>query len=175
MEVAANIRRAVVGDIDEVAGLAIARTGGLHHEWVKRLAEDLINPERALWVVDDAGKVVGYGRVHFFRSSPDAPPQVAPDGFYLIGLCISEGYRRRGLGRALTKARLDWIALRETRAWFFTNARNAASLRLHTQLGFHEVTRNFEYPGVQFDGGVGVLCTVELAGPQHTDRSRLFD
>lgn len=43
-------------------------------------------------------------------------------------------------------------------------ARNVASLRLHAKLSFVEVTRDFSYPGVEFSGGVGVLCRADVTG-----------
>jgi ribosomal protein S18 acetylase RimI-like enzyme len=158
----AGVRMATAADVDAVTELAVSRAGGEHEQWMKRLTKDLVDHERGLWVADRGGKVIGYGRVLRFRAAPDAPASTSPDGFYLIGLGISAGHRRQGLARAITQARLEWIAARATEAWYFTNARNEASLRLHAQLGFHEVTRDFVFPGVDFDGGTGVLCTVEL-------------
>jgi hypothetical protein len=55
------------------------------------------------------------------------------------------------------------IAGRAPEAWYVTNARNHRSLRLHERLGFREVTRDFVFPGVTFEGGVGVLSRAELA------------
>jgi hypothetical protein len=52
---------------------------------------------------------------------------------------------------------MRWIFEHVPEAWYFTNARNHASLALHAKLGFVEVTRDFSYPNVSFDGGVGVL------------------
>jgi len=116
--------------------------------------------------VAELGEIVGYGRVHRFRASADAPPGVAPDGYYLIGLGVSPQHQRHGIGRAITRARLSWIARRASMAWYFTNARNEASLRLHRELGFREVTRDFSYPGVTFEGGVGILSSVQFSpGP----------
>ncbi len=66
------------------------------------------------------------------------------------------------IGRALTEERLAWIRGRAREAWYFANARNDASLELHRQLGFVEVTRTFWYPAVSFDGGEGVLCRLSL-------------
>lgn len=37
-------------------------------------------------------------------------------------------------------------------------------LGLHASLGFVKVTRDFTFPGVEFRGGVGVLCRVDLTG-----------
>lgn len=158
----AEVRLATAADLDAVAELAISRAAGEHEQWVKRLTEDLVDHERGLWVADRGGEVIGYGRVHRFKPAPDAPPLTAPAGFYLSGLGVSESNRRQGLGRAITRARLEWIAARATEAWFFTNARNEISLRLHAQLGFREVTRAFVFPGVEFEGGTGVLCVVEF-------------
>ncbi len=44
----------------------------------------------------------------------------------------------------------------------FANARNRASIALHAAFGFEEVTRDFEVPGVTFEGGVGVLFRAVL-------------
>ena len=57
---------------------------------------------------------------------------------------------------------MGWAAERAEEMWYFTNAGNRASLRLHEALGFAEVTRDFVFPGVTFTGGVGVLCRAKL-------------
>jgi hypothetical protein len=36
---------------------------------------------------------------------------------------------------------------------------------LHARLGFVEVSRDFAFPGVRFDGGVGVLCRAARQQP----------
>jgi ribosomal protein S18 acetylase RimI-like enzyme len=78
---------------------------------------------------------------------------------------IDPAWRRRGLGRALTVARLEWLAERADVVWCFTGARNEASLALHEALGFREATRDFSFPGVTFQGGAGgVLLRLELRG-----------
>jgi hypothetical protein len=63
----------------------------------------------------------------------------------------------------LTLARLDWIAGRHDQAFYFTNARNVASIELHREFGFAEVTRDFTFPGASFEGGIGVLFRAALA------------
>ena len=70
----------------------------------------------------------------------------------------------------MTQARLSWIAERAPEAWYFTNRLNHASRRLHEELGFREITREFVYPGVQFGGGVGILCSVRLSDERGHDR-----
>ena len=74
--------------------------------------------------------------------------------------------RRRGVGHALTDARLRWIAERAEHAWTFVNARNHASIDLHAAFGFEEVTRDVAFPVVTFEGGEGILFRATLrSGP----------
>jgi hypothetical protein len=49
--------------------------------------------------------------------------------------------------------------------YYFANSRNEASIAMHAGFGFTEPRRPFEFPGVMFEGGVGVLfcLTRELA------------
>ncbi len=61
------------------------------------------------------------------------------------------------MAAALTRARLDWISNKADEAWYFANARNAASIALHESFAFEEVTRSVSFPRVAFDGGEGIL------------------
>ncbi|MFI6581795.1 GNAT family N-acetyltransferase [Embleya sp. NPDC050493] len=108
---------------------------------------------------DRADPVVGYARAVHLDPSP-----TAPTGYYLAGIVVAPDARRTGAGLRLTRARLAWIAERADSAWYFTNARNTASLRLHESLGFHEESRDFAIPGVSFAGGRGILAHLTLDG-----------
>ncbi len=166
--VAVVTRQAASADIAAAAALAMLHSGDDLAGWSERLREDLAACDRLL-VVGERDEVVAYGRVRRFQAPADAPANVAPDGYYLSGLVVSPAHRGHGIGRAITQARLAWIAGRATEAWYFTNARNQRSLRLHQELGFREITRGFVFPGVHFAGGTGVLSRVTLAnrlGPQ---------
>jgi len=57
---------------------------------------------------------------------------------------------------------LNWIAQRDRYAYYFANAQNRVSIELHEQFGFMELTQDFTYPGVTFEGGIGILFRVEL-------------
>jgi ribosomal protein S18 acetylase RimI-like enzyme len=85
------------------------------------------------------------------------PVDHAPSGWYLTGVTVLPPYRRAGLARRLTTARLGWIAERTDEAWYFANAQNAASIRLHDELGFTEVSRAAAIHGVTFADGEGIL------------------
>ena len=130
--------------------------------WRTSLLEDLESPDRLLVVAECADEVIGYGRVLRFVPQPDAPTDIAPAGYYLMGLVVHADHRRQGVGAALTRARIDWISTRADAAWYFANARNAASIALHEPFGFEEVTRSFFYPQVDFDGGEGILFRLRL-------------
>ena len=127
------------------------------------LSRDIGDPERHLVVAVDRRAIVGYGRARLFEPSADAPADTAPRGYYLTGLFVDPRHRRRGIGEVLTTARLDWIAERAADAWFFANARNVTSIRLHERLGFEEATRHFSFPGLTFDGGEGILFRLQLS------------
>lgn len=137
--------------------------------WEVSLTASVTDPDRMLHVADDAGRIAGYARTTYWERPADAPPNAAPTGWYLIGLVVSPDYRRRGVGRALTDARLAAVAARASEVWYFANALNRSSLDLHTGLGFEEVTRDFWFPGLTFDGGEGVLARARL--PRRDDRS----
>jgi MYXO-CTERM domain-containing protein len=140
---------------ERAEGVAVARP---------RFERDLEQNERCLFVATVGGVFAGYGRVARFEPPDDAPANVAPAGLYLLGALVARRFRRRGVGRALTQARMAWALERADTIWYFANARNEASLRMHEHLGFVEVTRDFWFPRVRFDGGVGVLFRSTGAG-----------
>jgi ribosomal protein S18 acetylase RimI-like enzyme len=141
-------------------------SGGEHSQWLTRLSEDLNRPGTCLLVAEDDGQIAGYGRVRRFDPDPQGPANLAPSGYYLLGIVVHPAHRGRGIGDQLTLARMTWTAALAPEIWYFTNAANQASLRLHQRLGFHEVTRDFTYPGVTFTGGTGVLCRARLSPEQ---------
>jgi ribosomal protein S18 acetylase RimI-like enzyme len=140
-----------------------AALGGDPDVWRRSFADDLRLPDRALFVARPSSgeEIVGYGRIRFFEGDPDQA-RVAPAGHYLSGVMVQPAYRRRGVARALTIARLDHLAEWADESWYYTNVTNAASRALHGSLGFEEVTTDFEYPGMTFEGGIGILCRIDL-------------
>jgi ribosomal protein S18 acetylase RimI-like enzyme len=152
------IRSATGADLDRLAAIRAAREG-------EEPAKSRAVFERALARGDDSlllvaeidDDVAGYGRAGRFAPPPDAPSNCAPEGWYLTGVVVAPPHRRRGVGLALTTARLAWIGERADTAWYFANPRNRATIDLHARLGFVEVTRDFWFPGVTFAGGTGVL------------------
>jgi ribosomal protein S18 acetylase RimI-like enzyme len=151
------------GDLESCVALAVlAAPERSAIDWRESLGRDIENPEHHLVVAASGGAIIGYGRVRLFEPNAEAPPGTAPGGYYLTGIFVLPEQRRRGIGAALTHARIDWISQRAADAWFFANARNTASIELHRQFGFEEVTRRFSFPGLTFDGGEGILFRLRL-------------
>ena len=117
-----------------------------------------------LWVAKSGASVVGFAKAHRFVPPDRAPANVAPEGWYLAGVVVAHAFRRRGVGTSLTLERLRWISRCASRAYYFANALNRASIDLHERLGFTELTRTFWYPGAEFTGGAGILFVRDLTG-----------
>jgi ribosomal protein S18 acetylase RimI-like enzyme len=158
-----SIREGGEADLEDCAVLAsLAERERPTGQWREALRRDLEGLEHVLVVAEAGQAIVGYGRARLFERAPDAAADTVPHGFYLTGVFVLPEQRRRGIARALTQARLDWIGERADEAWYFTNARNTASIDLHRRLGFEEVTRRFSFPGLTFDGGEGILFRLGL-------------
>lgn len=161
------LRPAEPRDLDALAALRAAREGEdptRSRGVFTRVLQAAPGGDRLLLVAERAGEILGYGRAGPWTPPPDAPRNPAPAGWYLLGVVVAPEHRRRGVGSALTRARLDWIAERASCAWYFASARNRVTLALHERFGFVEVTRDFRFPGVSFTGGVGILFRAELGG-----------
>ena len=138
------MRKGRADDVDACIYLAlIAAADSDASIWRTSLLEDIAKSDRLLVVAERAEEVIGYGRVLRFVPEPDAPADIAPSGYYLMGLVVHPDHRRRRVAAALTQARLDWISKHADDAWYFANARNAASIALHAPFGFEEATRSF--------------------------------
>lgn len=157
-----TIREAGSQDIEGVAALAELAGDGDYEDLVGQIRAWWKQKNRHLVVAVSSDRVVGYGRASRFEPDHEAPEGTAPRGWYLVGLRVDPEWRGRGIGRELTRARLEWIGRHSTEAWYFANERNEVSRRLHSTMGFEEVTREFSFPGVSFEGGVGVLARAEL-------------
>ncbi|MES1175870.1 MAG: GNAT family N-acetyltransferase [Myxococcales bacterium] len=158
------IRPLRVADLQAAAGIiAVCAEGDVAHQLAlleRRLARG--KPDDALIVAELCGELVGVGRVSYFEPAEEAPQNAAPSGYYLLGVNVAPQHRRRGVGRALTEARLDWIKKRAPVAWFFTAASNEASIRLHEGFGFRRNTSDFWFPTVDFGEAGGILFSLAL-------------
>ena len=150
--------------------------GGDESGWSATLVRQIAAPDGAVFVAEVHGQVVGHAHVARHEQPVDAPVEAAPSGPYLLGVLVDPRWRRRGVGEALTDSRLAWAWERDSSVYYFANARNRSSIDLHARLGFHELTRDFSFPGATFAGGVGILYRAERPagarpeGPTGADR-----
>jgi aminoglycoside 6'-N-acetyltransferase I len=160
------LRVATPGDRSALCSIAAERSGRkplAHRAGFTKLLGPLSRRGSArVLVAEWEGRVVGFGVSRRFRPSPKAAPNAAPAGWYLAGMIVTPSVRRRGIGRLLVQARLEWIAQRSGAAYYVANVRNVVSIELHRRVGFVEQTRDFTMPGVRFDGSSGALFRIEL-------------
>ena len=165
------IREARKQDIEQLAELNHKRYGGKLPEIIEGFEREIAGlyetDEHLLIVAEYENKLVGFARAKSFEPPPTAPPNICPEGWYLTGIIVASEYRRKGIASALTKERLNWIAKRSERAYYFANAQNKVSIDMHKQFVFTEISRNFVYPDVSFEGGEGILFKADL---QKSDR-----
>ena len=92
-----------------------AKAASQPHIWRgSRSYSPAASPPKALVLAAEHGpSLVGIAKITRFSPPPDSPPNVAPAGWYLSGVIVAEDHRRRGIGRRLTQARLNWIAERD--------------------------------------------------------------
>jgi len=85
-----------------------------------------------------------------------------PGGYYLPGVIVDPAHRGHGIGGLLVRARIDFAWSAGAPAlYYFANSRNATTIALHAKFGFREIQRPFQFPGVEFEDGVGVLFRLE--------------
>jgi aminoglycoside 6'-N-acetyltransferase I len=149
-----HIREATMDDLGQVAAVCDA-SGRM------RWTSEMIAPTsgRVVLVAVTQDEVVGVAKTHLH---PD-PEGTAPAGHYLGGVEVVPRFRRRGLGSALTRARLEWIWSRDSTAYYFTNEHNTASIRMHEALNFRPVARFSEIHGVTADDGRSELILFEAS------------
>jgi len=177
------VRFARLEDAPFLAEITVERDGGslaarclrFEREIARAPTPDSVFSQGRLWVAEHWGSCLGFGRAAYFvgtdtgfdaatDTETDAagtllPTRMAssPVGWYLTGMIVESGHRRRGIGAALTEARLAWIRTQANEVFYFANAHNLTSIALHAQFGFEERTRDFRIPGVEFEGGRGIL------------------
>lgn len=142
--------------VGQCAALAVERNGLDIETWHGSFERSLEREDRQTFVALKDGHVLGYASITWMDPVADGGAN-APEGWYLTGVVVHPHARRRGVGRRLTEARLEWLAERTDQVWYFATALNHPSLDLHAALGFREVTRDFAIPGVSFSGGEGIL------------------
>ena len=127
------IRRAVARDLDSINAV---HTACRRSEWPEALAH--ASEHRCVLVALVEGVVVAAAKTHLQTE----PAGAAPAGHFLGGVSVHPDHRRRGIGSALTRARIDWVWERSDVVYYFTDDDNAASMRMHAAYGFQGIARS---------------------------------
>lgn len=164
------IRKAEPRDLDALALISAEREGATQANQLKvferLLSQHSESGSHMILVADFRGEVVGFGKCGYHAPPDGAPANIAPKGWYLMGVIVTPKCRRRRVAYQLTQARLQWLARRTPKVYYFASAQNKVSIELHRQFGFVELTRDFCFPNTNFTGGEGVLFEVEFVQRQ---------
>lgn len=155
---AIEIRRARAQDAQACARLQLTDADAPRlSDRAGAMVRSLQRPDRWLWVACAGSAVIGFARLAALV--PAEPESAPPAGLYLGGVSVAPERRRHGVGRALTRVRLEHAFADPVleRVWYFANAGNEASIQLHAGFGFQEFERPMRFAPVSFTGGVGVL------------------
>jgi len=168
-----TIREAETRDFSRLALIAAEREETTPDVQLKLFEKQLLHQETGqsmILVAEVLGEIGGFGKCAYCKPPAGAPANAAPEGWYLTGVIVAPKFRRRRIGHQLTQARLQWLARRTSKAYYFASAQNRVTIELHRQLGFVEVTRDFSFPNVTFTGGVGILFEMDLRLLRTEDR-----
>ena len=129
-------RAATPGDLGAI--MALERTSFPTDAWSEpMMREELVSPHGHYIVVEEAGRLVGYGGVRAPRGSTDADIQT---------IAIADAARGRGRGRALLTELLAAARERGARQVFLeVRADNPVAQRLYESEGFVELGRRPRY------------------------------
>jgi predicted GNAT family acetyltransferase len=136
LETAVRIEPLAEADVASAVELAVRVLRVEPGDRGKQFAADITGERRQMFVAKADGRVVAYGRV--LELTADASAEGTPAGYYLSGVLVEPAWRGRGSGTALTRARLRWVFARTGIVFYVTGVDNAASLHLHSALGFRK-------------------------------------
>ena len=163
-----SVREARVEEASEIAKLIAEREHRLFEDVLQDTRREFATNAREagaasrFFVAEEPSTIVGFGRV-----CHEVADGGRPGGWYLLGVIVAPEHRRRGVGLALTLARIEWLRQRADAVYYFANVANRVSIAPHEQLGFVEVTRDFEHEKAGLKRGEGVLYRLSL------DRTRV--
>lgn len=174
-----TIRRANLADAETVAALGASTFsetfGHLYHPddlgaflaqaySPEKVRQDLTDPRRAIWLVEDAAVAIGYA----LAGPCDLPhPDVTPDCGELKRIYFARGWQGGGLGRRLFGDVMAWLQSEGPRSvWIGVWSGNIGAQRFYEREGFAKVgeygfrvgrtiDREFilKRPGDDFGGG----------------------
>ena len=161
------VRRARTDDVDAITRISAEREGlapdTIRHRIDAEIGGAGMGDAWCVFVAEIDAEVVAFGRVRYLTHAEGGLPPSLPEGWHLTGVVVTPRFRRRGLGAALTEARLDWLRGRADEVFYVSNLANRTSIALHAAFGFEEVARDFDYPRAGRRAGEGAAFRLALA------------
>lgn len=151
-----TLRRATIDDADTVSSLG-ARTFAetfahlypsqdleaflAYAYGLERTRNDLADPAKATWLLEDDGEAVGY----VLAGPCDLPhPEVKPEHGELKRLYVLRSHQGGGTGSRLLHTALDWLERDGPRPlWIGVWSENLGAQRLYERMGFAKVGEYF--------------------------------
>jgi len=157
-DAAVQIEPLTEADVASAVGLAVRVLGVKPGDRGEQFAADVTGERRQMFVAKANGQLVAYGRILDLPAGEAGPG--TPAGCYLGGVLVDPAWRGHGIATALTRTRLRWAFARTGTVFYVTEADNAASLHLHSALGFEEIKR---FASGRSPAGVDVLSRLVRA------------
>lgn len=148
-------------DLTACAVLISNHESGVIEDWRSQFEIDLANPRRLFLVATVDDSVVGYGHTTFHSRNAQEEATSSPSGYFLSGLMVSPGHRRKGIGRLLTIARIDKLRQVTDMIYYRAEPDNKPTIDLHFRLGFTNLGSVFR------DGKEFALFSLQLHSTKH--------
>jgi len=154
-----SLRIARPSDVGEILAVQRGGDGATTERFRAWLVQAMDAENERVCVAQLDERIVGWAATRRF----DEAAEGAPAGHYLMGVRIMTAHRGKSVGSMLVAARLELIRRAGgDQAYYFTNARNTASIATHRRWGFEEQARAPRFRGVPFGGGEGILFAARL-------------
>lgn len=144
-----EVRDAIESDLEATVQLIAAHRGGDVEEWRRLFANALHDDKRHFVVALVDGRVIGFGHTKLVERDADGDggDNLPPPGWYLAGVTVHPDCRRRGVGTAVTRIRLDRLRDVTDVVYYAADPDNVATLELHAHFGFAPTGRWVDVPG----------------------------
>jgi ribosomal protein S18 acetylase RimI-like enzyme len=124
----------------------------------REISLNLNDLEYRLFVATIGEEVIGLCRFYHSRGLPKEKIKFAsPEGWYAMGILVSQEHRRKNIARFLFQERLKVLKKFNAQSLYsIVDANNETSIKMHQEFGFEEISRaeGFLHLSFQNDGAI---------------------
>jgi ribosomal protein S18 acetylase RimI-like enzyme len=147
-----NIEKAKAEHLNSLIHISAQRNGFCDYNYLKgRFSKEILTMH------NENTRVLLVAKIKTIENEPGLP-----SGWYLMGLVVKPEFRGLGIGLKLTMKRLDWLKQQTDFVYYYVNANNQVSIKLHEKIGFVQFGDQNSYPGITFTGGKGLFFRLDL-------------